>query len=208
MAHIIIWQVILSKFFNCLSSQVHVEKLDQRQRYLKIGVGNQNIHSSLKPASDFPTYKVDTNSGLCRLRQRSLESLCSCKVQHYTTCHSRAFLVMIASDSHSRFVGMDFFLPFPFPKFGNVFFSFPSRSRIEGMDFFHSLPVPELWEWIFFIPFPFPNFGNRFFSFLSHSQIQGMGSSIPFPFLNFGNGIIHSRSCSRTPKCHSLSPLF
>ena len=42
-AHIIIWQVILSKFFNCLSSQVHVEKLDQCQRYLKIGVGNKNI---------------------------------------------------------------------------------------------------------------------------------------------------------------------
>ena len=65
---------------------MHVEKLDQRQSYLKIGVGNQNIHSSLKPASDFPTYIVDTNSGLCRLRQRSLESLCSCKVQHYTIC--------------------------------------------------------------------------------------------------------------------------
>ena len=54
--------------------------------------------------------------------------------------HSRSrywvFLAMIASDSHSRIV---------------------------GMDFFHSLPVPELWEWIFFIPFLFPNFGNRFF---------------------------------------------
>ena len=29
---------------------------------------------------------MDTNSGLCRLRQRSLEYLCSCKVQHYTIC--------------------------------------------------------------------------------------------------------------------------
>ena len=36
---------------------------------------------------------------------------------------SREFLGMIASDSHSRIVGMDFF-------------SFPSRSRIVGMDFF------------------------------------------------------------------------
>ena len=36
-----------------------------------------------------------------------------------------------------------FFIPFPFPNFGNVFFSF--------------LSVPELWEWIFFIPFRFPN---------------------------------------------------
>ena len=48
------------------------------------------------------------------------------------------------------------------------------------MVFFHSLPVPELREWVFSIPFPFPNFGN---------------------------GIIHSLSRSRTPKCHSRSPL-
>jgi hypothetical protein len=39
---------------------------------------------------------------------------------------------------------MDFFIPFPFPNFGNGFFSFPSRSRTLGIDFFHSLPVPEL----------------------------------------------------------------
>ena len=89
------------------------------------------------------------------------------------------------------------------------------------MDFFHSLPVPEFWEWIFFIPFPFPNFGNGFFPFPSHSRILGMFFFhslpvpefwewvffIPFPFPNFGNGIIHSRSRSRTPKCHSRSPL-
>ena len=49
------------------------------------------------------------------------------------------------------------------------------------MVFFHSLPVPELREWFFSIPFPFPNFRN---------------------------GIIHSRSRSRTPKCHSRSPLI
>ena len=49
------------------------------------------------------------------------------------------------------------------------------------MVFFHSLPVPELRECFFSIPFPFPNFGN---------------------------GIIHSRSRSRTPKCHSRSPLL
>ena len=70
---------------------------------------------------------------------------------------SRSFPRMEASDSLSRTLGMDFFIPFPFPNFGNGFFSFPSRSRILGMDFFHSLPVPELWEWIFSIPFPFPN---------------------------------------------------
>ena len=45
--------------------------------------------------------------------------------------------------SRSRISGMSFFIPFPFPNFGN--------------GFFHSLPVPELWEWKFFIPFPFPN---------------------------------------------------
>ena len=76
---------------------------------------------------------------------------------------SRPFPRMKASDSLSRIMGMDFFIPFPFPNFGNAFFSFPSRSRIMGMVFFHSLPVPELWEWIFFIPFPFPNCGNGFF---------------------------------------------
>merc|ERR1711994_1075025 len=71
--------------------------------------------------------------------------------------HSRPFPRMEASDSLSRIMGMDFFIPFPFPNFGNVFFSFPSGSRIMGMGFIHSLPVPELWEWIFFIPYPFPN---------------------------------------------------
>ena len=43
-------------------------------------------------------------------------------------------------------MGMDFFIPFPFPNFRNAFF--------------HSLPVPELWEWIF--------------SFPSRSRIVGM----------------------------------
>ena len=57
---------------------------------------------------------------------------------------SQSFPRMEASDSLSRTLGMDFFIPFPFPNFGNGFFLFPSRSRISGMDFFHSLPVPEL----------------------------------------------------------------
>ena len=62
-----------------------------------------------------------------------------------------------------------FFIPFPFPNFGNGFFSFPSRSRILGMDFF--------------IPFPFPNFGNGFFPFPSRSRIWGIGffNSLPVP---------------------------
>ena len=113
----------------------------------------------------------------------------------HSLSRSREFLGMIAPDSHSRIV---------------------------GMEFFHSLPVPELWEWNFFIPFPFPNYGNGFFSFPSYSRILEMVSfhslpvpelrewvfSIPFPFPDFGNGIIHSRSRSRTPKCHSRSPLI
>jgi len=64
---------------------------------------------------------------------------------------SRSFPRMEASDSLPEFREWIFFIPFPFPNFGNGFFSFPSRSRILGMDFFHSLP--------------FPNFGNGFFSF-------------------------------------------
>ena len=70
---------------------------------------------------------------------------------------SRSFPRMEASDSLPEFREWIFFIPFPFPNFGNGFFSFPSRSRIPGMDFFHSLPVPEFREWIFSIPFPFPN---------------------------------------------------
>ena len=66
---------------------------------------------------------------------------------------SRPFPRIKASDSHSLIMGMDFFIPFPFPNFGNFFsfpspsrlweclFSFPSRSRIVGMDFF-SFPPP------------------------------------------------------------------
>ena len=77
---------------------------------------------------------------------------------------------MEASDSLSRIMGIDFFIPFPFPNFGN--------------GFFYSLPVPEFWEWIFFIPFPFPNFGNAFFF-------------IPFPFPNYGNGFFSFPTRSR-----------
>ena len=61
----------------------------------------------------------------------------------HSRSRSREFLGMIASDSHSRIVGMDFFHSLPVPKLWEWIFSFPSRSRIVGMDFFHSLPVPE-----------------------------------------------------------------
>merc|ERR550534_414433 len=66
----------------------------------------------------------------------------------------------------------------------------------------------EFREWIFFIPFPFPNFGNGFFHSLPVLELREWVFSFPFLFPNFGNGIIHSRSRSRTPKCHSRSPLF
>ena len=97
----------------------------------------------------------------------------------HSRSRSRPFPGIIASDSRSRISGTFFFIPFPFPNFGNAFF--------------HSLPVPEFWEWIF--------------SFPSRSRILGMEFSIPFPFPNFGNGIFYSRSRSRTLKSHSRSPL-
>ena len=84
---------------------------------------------------------------------------------------SREFLGIIASDSHSLIV---------------------------EMDFFHSLPIPELWEWIFFIPFPFPNFGNRFFHSLPIPKFWECFFFIPFPFLNWGNGFFQFPSHSRT----------
>merc|ERR1711954_99628 len=56
---------------------------------------------------------------------------------------------MEASDSLPEFQEWIFFIPFPFPNFGN--------------GFFYSLPVPEFREWFFLIPFPFPKFWNAFF---------------------------------------------
>ena len=51
-------------------------------------------------------------------------------------------------------MGIDFFIPFPFPNFGNVFF---------------------------FIPFPFPNLRNGFFPFPSRSRTSRMDFLIPVP---------------------------
>ena len=113
---------------------------------------------------------------------------------------SRSFPRMEASDSLSRTLGMDFFIPFPFPNFGNGFFSFPSRSRILGIDFFipfpfpnfgiffysrilgmfffHSLPVPEFWEWFFSIPFLFPNCRNRIIHSRSRSPLPAIYATL------------------------------
>ena len=97
---------------------------------------------------------------------------------------SRSFPRMEASDSLSRTLGMDFFIPFPFPNFGNGFFSFPSRSRILGMGFFHSLPIPEIWEWIFLFPSRSRISGMGFFNSLPVPEFREWAFSIPFPFPN------------------------
>ena len=107
---------------------------------------------------------------------------------------SRTFPRMEASDSLSRTLGMDFFIPFPFPNFGNGFFSFPSRSRILGMGFFHSLPIPEIWEWIFLFP--------------SRSRISGMGFFNSLPVPEFREWAFSFPSRSRTLKSLSRSPLL
>ena len=73
-------------------------------------------------------------------------------------------LVTQCSDSLPELREWIFFIPFPFPNFGNGFFSFPSRSRILGMDFF--------------IPFPFPNFGNGIFHSLPVPELTISKSGI------------------------------
>ena len=70
---------------------------------------------------------------------------------------SRPFLGMKAFDSHSQIMGMDlfilshfltsemlFFIPFPCPNFGNVFF--------------YSHPISKSWEWIFLHSLPVSEF--------------------------------------------------
>ena len=55
----------------------------------------------------------------------------------FNHCHfsfpsrSRSFPGMEASDSLPEFREWIFFIPFPFPNFGNGFFPFPSLSRID-----------------------------------------------------------------------------
>ena len=49
---------------------------------------------------------------------------------NYRKSRSRPFPSQ-ASDFRYRIMGIDFYIPFPFPNFGNGFFPFPSRSRID-----------------------------------------------------------------------------
>ena len=112
--------------------------------------------------------------------------------------HSRSrsweFLGMIASDSHSRIVGMDFFHSLPVPELWEWIFFIPFPFPNFGNRFFHSLPIPEFWEWFFFIPFPFPNWGNGFFQFPSRSRTSGMELSIPVPVPELPN-VIPAHPC-------------
>ena len=128
---------------------------------------------------------------ICALLQvESSYAAMQCEHIHYDgagvsgNSRSRPFPRMKASDSLSRIMGMDFFIPFPFPNFGNGFFSFPSRSRILGMGFFHSLPIPEIWEWIFLFPSRSRISGMGFFNSLPVPEFREWAFSIPFPFPN------------------------
>ena len=111
---------------------------------------------------------------------------------------------MIASDSHSRIVGMDFFHSLPVPELREWIFFIPFPFPNFGNRFFHSLPIPEFWEWFFFIPFPFPNRGNGFFQFPSRSRTLGMELSIPVPVPELPN-VIPAHPCltpiSSPPDC-------
>ena len=107
----------------------------------------------------------------------------------HSRSRSREFLGMIASDSHSRIVGMDFFHSLPVPELWEWIFFIPFPFPNFGNRFFHSLPIPEFWEWFFFIPFPFPNWGNGFFQFPSRSRTSGMELSIPVPVPELPNVI-------------------
>ena len=99
---------------------------------------------------------------------------------------SRPLRRIKASDFRSRIMGMDLFIPFPFPNFGNGFF----------------------------IPFPFLNFGNGFFPFPSRFQISGMELSIPLPVPQlpkvkpvhpcFGEKIVWFRRLPIFPLCVSM----
>ena len=94
----------------------------------------------------------------------------SCYAFFHSCSCSLVFLGMIASDSHSRFVGMDFFIPFPFPYFGNRFF--------------HSLPISKFWE-CFFYSLPVPEFREWVFPFPSVPELREWNYPFPFPFPKF-----------------------
>ena len=84
---------------------------------------------------------------------------------------SRLIPGMIASDSRSRNVEMDHFIPFPFPNFWNALVhSLPVLEIWEWI--FYSLPVPEIWKWSFSLPFRFPKFGNGILNSCSCSELK------------------------------------
>ena len=100
---------------------------------------------------------VDINVNLCIMPSKLLlyifyKNVYALRSGVSGNSRSLPFPRMKASDSLSRFMEMDFFIPFPFPNFGNAFFFIPFPFPNYGNCFFHSLPVPELWEWIFSFP--------------------------------------------------------
>ena len=79
---------------------------------------------------------VDINVNLCIMPSKLLlyifyKNVYALRSGVSRNSRSLPFPRMKASDSLSRFMEMDFFIPFPFPNFGNGFFPFPSRSRID-----------------------------------------------------------------------------
>ena len=85
----------------------------------------------------------------------------------------------------------------PCPELWEWIFSFPSCSRISGMPFFIPFPFPNYGNGFFSFPFQFPNYGNVFFLFPSRSWIVGMDFFIPFPFPNL---TFHRRESKRELK--------
>ena len=109
-----------------------------------LGIGLENIWSRkkvsvlvskifcLKKSIGLGNFGLEKNS---RYRSRwnfLVSSLSAGNTGHFVQfCCKWVFLGTIASDSsRSRILRVFFFIPFPFPKFGNVFFSFPPRSWI------------------------------------------------------------------------------
>ena len=79
---------------------------------------------------------VDINVNLCIMPSKLLlyifyKNVYALRFGVSRNSRSLPFPRMKASDSLSLFMEMDFFIPFPFPNFGNGFFPFPSRSRID-----------------------------------------------------------------------------
>ena len=61
-------------------------------------------------------------------------------VLHGRSDHEFLFPGIKASDSRSRIMRMDFFIPFMLPNFGNVFFHSLSLPELQDWNYIHSVP--------------------------------------------------------------------